>query len=44
MSYAQTYLDRVNKDFMTDLQLEDILTHEWDYPPQLEREVLNFKK
>lgn len=44
MSYAQTYLDKVNKDYMTDLQLEDILNHEWDYPPQLEKEVLNFKK
>jgi len=41
-TYAQTYLDKINKQFGTTLKLENNVNWEFDTPPNLSEEILNY--
>ncbi len=43
-SYLPTFVDIVNKDFNTDITVEDYKDAELDYPPKKEEEIFNYSK
>lgn len=43
-SYIKTFVDIVNRDFDTDVQVSHFKDAELDYPPKLSEEMFNYKK